>query len=85
MDREGSGNSDSVLRGSLASPKPPDGGEPEEHGDEENETESRRGIQSQRGLGGSQGGEDAGGVGGAIWGASHPDHGMEAARAGASI
>ena len=39
--REGPGNSDSVLSGSLASPKPPAGGEPEERGDEENETESR--------------------------------------------
>ena len=62
IGRGGPGNSDSVLRGSLASPKPPDGGEPEAHGDEENETESRRGIQSQRGLGGSQGRQDAGGV-----------------------
>ena len=39
--REGSGNSDSVVSGSLASPKPPGGGEPEERGDEENTTESR--------------------------------------------
>jgi hypothetical protein len=35
--RGGSGNSDSVLSGSLASPKPPGGGEPEERGDEEND------------------------------------------------
>ena len=40
-DRGGSGNSDSVVSGSLASPKPPGGGEPEEQGDEENTTESR--------------------------------------------
>jgi transposase len=37
----GSGNSDSVVSGSLASPKPPGGGEPEERGDEENTTESQ--------------------------------------------
>jgi hypothetical protein len=30
-----------VIGGSLASPKPPDGGKPEEQGDEENEKESR--------------------------------------------
>jgi hypothetical protein len=53
--RGGPGNSDSVLSGSLASPKPPDGGEREEHGDEENETQSRRGIQGPGGLGGVQG------------------------------
>ncbi len=40
-EREGSGNSDSVLSGSLASTKPPAGGEPEEQGNEENTTESR--------------------------------------------
>ena len=40
-DRGGSGNSDSVISGSLASPKPPGGGEPEERGNEENTTESR--------------------------------------------
>ena len=39
--RGGSGNSDSVVSGSLASPKPPGGGEPEERGNEENTTESR--------------------------------------------
>ncbi len=42
--REGSGNSDSVVSGSLASPKPPDGGEPEERGDEENTTKSRSAV-----------------------------------------
>ncbi len=42
--RGGSGNSDSVIRGSLASPTPPKGGEPEERGDEENETESWRDV-----------------------------------------
>ena len=44
------GNSDSVLSGSLASPKPPERGEPEEHGDEENETQSRGSIQGSGGL-----------------------------------
>ena len=39
--RGGSGNSDSMISGSLASPTPPRGGEPKERGDEENETESR--------------------------------------------
>ncbi|SLM42293.1 conserved hypothetical protein [Nitrospira sp. ND1] len=39
--RRGSGNSDSVLSGSLASPRPPRGGDTKERGDEENETESR--------------------------------------------
>ena len=39
--RGGSRNSDSVLRGSLASPTPPEGGDTKERGDEENETESR--------------------------------------------
>ena len=50
VERKGPGNSDGVIRDNLASPKPPDGGEPEEHGNEEYETESRGGIQ---GLGGS--------------------------------
>jgi len=45
----GPGNSDSVISGNLASSKPPDGGEPEEHGDEEHETELRGGIQGQGG------------------------------------
>ena len=30
-----------MISGSLASPKPPEGGEPEERGDEKNEPESR--------------------------------------------
>ena len=38
QDRGGSGNSDSVISGRLASPKPSEGGEPEEHGNEKNET-----------------------------------------------
>ena len=33
--RRGPGNSGSVISGSLASPKPPGGGKPEERGDEE--------------------------------------------------
>ena len=39
--RGGLGNSDSVISGSLASPKPPAGSKPEERGDKENETQSR--------------------------------------------
>lgn len=37
----GSENSDSVISGSLASPKPPHGGDTKERGNETNETESR--------------------------------------------
>ena len=40
-ERGGSGNSDSVISGRLASPKPPSGGEPKERGNETHETESR--------------------------------------------
>jgi uncharacterized protein YndB with AHSA1/START domain len=40
-ERGGSGNSDSVVSGSLASPKPPRGGDPKERGNEAYETESR--------------------------------------------
>ena len=39
--RGGSGNSDSVVSGSLASPTPGRGGNRKERGDEEDETESR--------------------------------------------
>ena len=39
--RGGSGNSDSVVSGRLASPPPPRGGRREERGNETNETESR--------------------------------------------
>lgn len=39
--RGGSGNSDSVVSGSLASRKPPGGGGPKERGNETHETESR--------------------------------------------
>ncbi|MBM4127510.1 MAG: TolC family protein, partial [Nitrospira sp.] len=52
--RGGSGNSDSVVSGSLASPMSPRGGEPEEQGDEENETESRSDLQGPGGVGGRQ-------------------------------
>ena len=83
--RGGPGNSDSVLSGSLASPTPPKGGEPEERGEEETETQSRGGIQGSGGLRRVQGRQDAGGVGDTIWRASHPDHGMEAATAGTGI
>ena len=58
---------DSVISGSLASPKSPDGGEPEEHGDEANETESRGGIQGQGGRGGVEGRQDSHGVCGALY------------------
>ena len=40
-ERGGSGNSDSVISGSLASPKPPSGGDTKERGHETHETESR--------------------------------------------
>ena len=66
VHREGPGNSDSVLSGSLASPKPPDGGEPEERGDEENATQSRGSLQGSGGFSVHQGRQDAGGVGGTI-------------------
>ncbi len=46
----GSGNSDSVLRGSLASPTPRGGGTPEEQGDEANETQSRASFKAQVAL-----------------------------------
>ena len=41
QERGGSGKSDSMLSGTLASPTPPNGGRREERGHEENETESR--------------------------------------------
>jgi len=52
--RGGSGNSDSVVSGNLASPKPPGGGEPKERGDEANTTEPRGRLQGTGGLEGSQ-------------------------------
>ena len=52
-----------MISGSLASPKPPEGGEPEEHGDEENETQSRGDFQGAGGLGRGQRRQDAGGIG----------------------
>src|SRR5437016_5866024 len=60
----------------------PEGGEPEERGDEANETQSRGSIQGPGGLGGVQGRQDAGRIGGTIWRASHPDYRMEAAFSG---
>ena len=42
--RESSGNSDSVLSGSLASPKPPRGGDTKERGNETHETQSRSNL-----------------------------------------
>ncbi|MDH5667249.1 MAG: hypothetical protein OEY86_04475 [Nitrospira sp.] len=42
--RGGFGNSDNVIRDSLASPKPPSGGKHKERGDEANATESQSGL-----------------------------------------
>jgi hypothetical protein len=81
--RGGSGNSDSVIRGSLASPKPPEGGEPEEHGNEENETQSRGTVQRSGGIGRGQRRQDPGRISRALSRPSHPDHRVEAAIAGA--
>ena len=72
-----------MLSGSLASPTPPKGGEPEERGDEANQTQSWGGIQCAGGFRRAQGRQDAGGVGDTILRALHPDYGLEAARAGA--
>jgi len=49
-----------VISGSLASPKPPSGGKPEERGDEENETESRGYLQGSGGVGRGQRRQDVG-------------------------
>ena len=78
----GLGNSDSVLSGSRASPKPSEGGEPEEHGNEKNETQSRSIFQSSGGLGRGQRRQDPGRMSRALSRPSHPDHRMEAAIAG---
>jgi len=43
-NRGGSGNSDSVISGSLASPTPPGGGDTKERGNETDETESRSSL-----------------------------------------
>jgi hypothetical protein len=43
-ERGGSGTSDSVVSGSLASPKPPSGGASEERGNEANTTKSRSNL-----------------------------------------
>ena len=43
-ERGGSGNSDSVISGSLASPAPPGGGDTKERGNETDETESRSSL-----------------------------------------
>ncbi len=48
--RRGPGNSDSVISGSLASPKPPGGGKPEERGDEETETQYGATLKAQVAL-----------------------------------
>jgi hypothetical protein len=55
MDRRGgSGNSDSMISGSLASPSPPGGGAPKERGNETYETESRSHLQGAGRLSGGQ-------------------------------
>jgi ZIP family zinc transporter len=61
--RGGSGNSDSVVSGRLASPTPPRGGRREERGDEANETESRGDLQGPGGVGRGQRRQDAGRIG----------------------
>src|SRR5438309_6593511 len=81
--RRGPGNSDSVISGSLASPKPPGGGKPEERGDEENETQSRGHLQGSGGIGRGQRRQDAGRIVRTVSRPSHPGHRMEAAIAGA--
>ena len=82
-DRGGSGNSDSVVSGSLASPTPGRGGNREERGDEEDETESRGDGYGASGVGGGQRRQDAGGIGRAVPNPPHADHRMETAIAGA--
>ena len=82
--RGGSANSDSVISGSLASRKPPGGGEPKERGNETNETESWSELQGAGGRGRRQRRQDARRIGRAIQRPSHTDHRMEAATAGAS-
>ena len=58
--RGGSGKSDSMLSGRLASPTPPNGGRREERGDEENETQSWSDLQGAGRLGRSERRQDAG-------------------------
>jgi hypothetical protein len=81
-DRGGPRNSDSVIRGSLASPKPPGGGNPEERGEEEHETPSRGDRQGTGGLGRGQRRQDAGRIVRTVSHPSHPGHRMDAAIAG---
>ena len=57
----------SVISGSLASPKPPGGGEPEERGDEKNETQSRGDLQGAGSIGRGQRRQDADRIGRALW------------------
>ena len=70
-----------MISGGLASPKPPDDGEPEEHGDEENEKESRGGIQGQGGRGGMKGDNTLTELMEHCGRAFYPDHGLETSRA----
>jgi len=61
--RGGSGNSDSVISGSLASPTPPGGGDTKERGNETDETESRSSLSGAGRLGRGQRRQDARRVG----------------------
>ena len=58
--RGGHGNSGSVISGSLALPKVPGDGKPEERGDEANETQSWGGLQDTGGGRRGQGRQDRG-------------------------
>ena len=67
-----------MVNGSLASRKPPGGGEPKERGDEENERESRSNIQGSGGFGGAvKGDKTLAELAEQITRASHPDHRMK--------
>ena len=83
VQRGGSGNSDSVVSGSLASPTPLRGGRRKERGDEANTTESWGDLQGAGRVGRGQRRQDAGRIGRAVSGPSHADHLMETAIAGA--
>ena len=72
--RGGSGNSDSVISGSLASPIPPRDGRRKERGDEASEAESWGNLQGTGRVGSGQRGQDAGRISGAVSGPSHADH-----------
>ena len=83
--REGLGNSDSVLSGSLASPTPTEV-VANQRSEAMKRTRRNHGatFKAQVALAAVQRRQDAGGVGRTISRPSHPDHRMEAAIAGAS-